>query len=81
MQTRTIMDLHSKNIGHKKIACVVDELTNKGYIITDIKEYYEKFKFNADGLKFEYSKDWKAPASDYVKIFEATYKLTKACNK
>lgn len=65
MKTRTIEELHDKEIGHKKFANVCDLILENGHSIKDIKEYNEKFKFYVDGFLFEYSKEWKASAKEY----------------
>lgn len=66
MKQRTISDLHDKDIGHKKFAKICDLLIEKGHKVENIKEYYEKFKFEIDDYPFEYDKNWKASANDYV---------------
>lgn len=63
---RTIKDLHDKDIGHRKFAKVCDLLVEQGHEVTNIVEYYEKFKFDVDGFWFNYQKVWKASAKDYV---------------
>lgn len=57
MKTRTIEEIHDKRIGHKKFAMFVDEFINNGYEITEIKEYYEKYKFKLNGYPFEFDKN------------------------
>lgn len=69
MKQRTILDLHDRYIGHKKFAKICDLLINKGHKVENIKEYNEKFKFTIDGFNFEYRKDWKSTAKDYVNYF------------
>lgn len=82
MIKRTIKDLHSKEYGHRKFAKVCDLLTDKGYKVENIVEYYEKFKFDVDGFWFEYSKDWKSSSKDFVayllNILNAKKKMAKA---
>jgi len=56
MKNRTIEDIHDPEIGHKKFALFVDTAIEKGYTITNIKEYNEKFKFNMDGYPLEFDK-------------------------
>lgn len=56
MKRRTIEEIHSKEFGHKKFAWFVDTAIEKGYKITDIKEYYEKFKFKMNGYPLEFDK-------------------------
>lgn len=56
MKRRTIEDIHDKDIGHKKFAWFIDTAIEKGYKITDIKEYYEKFKFKMNGWPMEFDK-------------------------
>lgn len=65
-QKRTIKDLHSKEYGHRKMAKVCDQLVEEGHEVTNIVEYYEKFRFDVDGFWFEYSKDWKASSKEFV---------------
>ena len=65
-KNRTIQELHSKDIGHRKFAKVCDLLISKDHKVENIVEYYEKFRFDVDGFWFEYSKDWKASSQDYV---------------
>lgn len=67
MKERTIEELHDKNVGHRKFANVCDLLIEKGYRITNIKEFNEKFKFELDGWSMEYSKEWKSSSEEYVK--------------
>lgn len=66
MKKRTLEELHDREIGHRKFAKVCDLLIEQGYSINDIKEYYEKFTFFVDGSRFEYSKDWKSSAKEFV---------------
>jgi len=67
MKKRTLEELHDAKIGHRKFAKICDLLIEKGYSITDIKEYYEKFIFFVDGSRFEYSKvDWKSSAKEFA---------------
>lgn len=56
MKKRTIEDIHDRNIGHRKFAWFVDTAIGKGYQITDIKEYYGKYKFRMNGLELEFDK-------------------------
>lgn len=56
MKTRTIEDIHDKDIGHKKFAWFVDTAIGDGHIITNIEEGNEKFKFKMDGYPMEFSK-------------------------
>lgn len=56
MKTRTIEEIHDKYIGHKKFAWFVDTAIEKGYKITEIKEYNEKFKFKMNGWPLEFDK-------------------------
>ena len=70
MQKRTIADLHDRYIGHRKFAKVCDLLTEKGYKITDIKEYNEKFTFRVNDTPSTYDKAWKASAASYVELVE-----------
>lgn len=56
MKTRTIEEIHDKYIGHTKFAWFVDTAIKKGYTITDIKEYNEKFKFKMNGWPLEFDK-------------------------
>lgn len=73
MKIRTIEELHDPHIGHRKFAKVCDLLLEKGYTPFNIKEYNEKFKFELNGLPFEYSKYWKASAEQFVKYLIDTY--------
>ena len=41
MKTRTIEEIHDKEIGHKKFAWFVDTAIEDGHKITEIKEYNE----------------------------------------
>ena len=56
MKNRTIEEIHDKYVGHKKFAWFVDTAIEKGYTITCIKEYNEKFKFEMNGLQLEFDK-------------------------
>lgn len=56
MKTRTIEEIHDKEIGHKKFAWFVDTAIEDGHKITEIKEYNEKFKFKMDGMPLEFDK-------------------------
>lgn len=56
MQKRTIEDLHDKDYGHKGMARFVDLAMDNGHKVTNIREYYEKFKFNFDGYPMEFDK-------------------------
>lgn len=67
MKTRTVADLNDKYIGHRKFAKVCDLLIKQNHKVENIKEYNEHFKFTLDGYEFQYSKNWKASAKDYVK--------------
>ena len=67
MKERTIEELHDTEIGHRKFAKVCDLLIEKGYRITNIKEFNEKFKFEVDRWPMEYSKEWKSSSEEYVK--------------
>ena len=66
MKKRTLEELHDKEIGHRKFAKVCDLLIEQGYKITEIKEYYEKFVFYVDDMRFEYSKNWKSSSKEFV---------------
>ena len=56
MKNRTIEEIHDKYVGHKKFAWFVDTAIEKGYTITCIKEYNEKFKFKMNGYPLEFDK-------------------------
>ena len=56
MKKRTIEEIHDPEVGHKKFAWFVDEATDRGYKITNIREYNEKFKFEMDGHPLEFDK-------------------------
>ena len=62
MKERTIEEIHDKYVGHKKFAWFVDTAIEKGYTITDIKEYNEKFKFLMNGYPLEFDKSPKVNA-------------------
>lgn len=67
MQNRTITDLHDKEIGHPKFAKAVGWLVKHGHVVTDIKEYYEKFIYKVDGIRLEYDKqNWKSTSEKYA---------------
>lgn len=66
MKYRTIEELHDKYTGHKKFAAICDILINKGYSVTDIKEYNEQFKFKVNDHQFWYRKEWKSSAKDFA---------------
>jgi len=66
MKTRTIEELHDKDIGHRKMAKTVDYLVANGYEVTDIKEYNEQFKFKVNGHQFWYRKEWKSTAKEFA---------------
>ena len=63
---RTIEELHDSKIGHRKFAKVCDLLVEQGHEVTNIVEYYERFKFDVDGFWFTYDKAWKSSSKDYV---------------
>ena len=65
MKERTIQELHDPKIGHRKFAKVCDLLVIN-HRVTDIKEFNEKFKFKVDGFEFQYDKNWKSSAKEYV---------------
>ena len=56
MKVRTVEEIHDKYIGHKKFAWFIDTAIEKGYKITEIKEYNEKFKFKMNGWPLEFDK-------------------------
>ena len=56
MKVRTIEEIHDKEIGHKKFAWFVDTAIAKGYQISNIKEFNEKFKFKMNGYPLEFDK-------------------------
>lgn len=56
MKSRTIEEIHNKEIGHKKFAWFVDNAIKEGHTIREIKEYYEKFKFVMDEIPLEFDK-------------------------
>lgn len=66
MKTRTIEELHDKYIGNKKFAKICDLLIDKGFKVTDIKEYNEQFKFCVNGYLYIYNKNWKSSAKEFV---------------
>lgn len=66
MKQRTIEDLHNKDYGHKKFARVCDLLVEQNHKVENIKEYNEHFKFTIAGYEFQYLKEWKASAKDFV---------------
>ena len=74
MKTRTIEELHDKYIGHRKFAKICDLLIEKGYKITDIKEYNEQFTFKVDGYQYTFMKSWKSSAKDFATYFENVFK-------
>lgn len=67
MKIRTIEELHDSQIGHRKMAKIIDYLTKNGYLITNIKEYNEQFKFTINNCEYQYRKEWKSSAKDFVK--------------
>ena len=77
MQKRTIADLHDKDVGHRKFAKVCDLLVKKGYTITDIKEFNEKFTYQINGSPASYDKCWKASAHEYVKLVENVMRMSR----
>ncbi len=84
MKNRTIEEIHDKYIGHKKFAWFVDTAIEKGYKITCIKEYNEKFKFKMDGWPLEFDKTpeisvkWQLElCEDLVKMNEKAKELRK----
>ena len=66
-EAKAIEELHDKDVEHRKFAKVCDLLIEKGYRISNIKEFNEKFKFELDGWPMEYSKEWKSSPEEYVK--------------
>lgn len=77
MQKRTLEDLHDRDIGHRKFAKVCDLLTQKGYKITNIKEYYEKFTYFVNDTPSSYDKAWKGTAESYVDWVELALSYSK----
>ena len=73
MKNRTIEELHDKHIGHRKFAKICDLLIEKGYSITDIKEYNEQFKFKVNGYQYTFRKEWKSSAKDFATYFENVF--------
>lgn len=71
MQRRSLLDICDKEIGHKGFARFIVLAQTKGIWIDDIREYYEKFKFKADGFEMEYDKSCKN-IKGYFKLFENT---------
>ena len=57
MKSRTIREIHDKEIGHKKFATFVDKVVEDGHTVSNIKEYNEKFKFDLDGYPMEFDKN------------------------
>ena len=72
MKKRTIEEIHDKEIGHKKFAWFVDTAIADGHTITNIREFYEKFKFNLDGIPLEFDK---LPTINAKWQLEQCYKL------
>ena len=56
MQRRTIADIYDKDIGFKKFASFIDLAKKDNIEIVNIKEYYEKYKFEVEGGEYEFSK-------------------------
>ena len=56
MKRRTIEEVHDEEIGHKKFAWFIDTAIKKGYKITNIREYNEKFKFDMNDWPLEFDK-------------------------
>ncbi len=81
MKKRTLEDLHSKDIGHRKFASVCDLLIDKGHKVTNIVECYEKFKFNVDDYYFEYSKNWKSSTKEFVSYLLNILDMKKRMNE
>lgn len=77
MKVRTIEELHDREIGHKKFAKVCDLLIKKGFKISDIKEYNEKFTYQINGSPASYDKCWKASANEYVKLVENVMRMSR----
>ena len=75
MKRRTIEELHDKHTDHRKFATVCDILTEKGYQINDIREFYEKFKFSINTVELEYSKQWKISAAKIADYIIKTYEM------
>lgn len=63
VKNRTLEEIHDKQIGHSKFAWFCDKAKQDGYEITQIKEYYEKFKFRMNGYLLEFDKNPKANAN------------------
>lgn len=62
VKNRTLDEIHDKVIGHSKFAWFCDHALADGYEITQIKEYYQKFKFRMNGYLIEFDKNPKANA-------------------
>ena len=72
MKVRTIEEIHDREIGHNKFARFVDNAIKDGHTITEVKEFYEKFKFKMDNVPMEFDKSPKVNSS---KQLEQCYKL------
>lgn len=68
-QKRTIEYLHSKEYGHRKFAQICDLFIKDGYEVTNINEYYEKFSFELNGVKFEFQKNWKKASAKDIETY------------
>ena len=81
MKRRTIEEIHDKEIGHKKFAWFVDTAIEKGYKITNIREYNEKFKFEMDGYPLEFDKMPELSVRWQLELCEDTIALRRKCEE
>lgn len=80
MKVRTISEVKSKELGHKRFANFIRLAESDGYDITDIREYNEKFKFKMNNHDIEYSKNCKNAKQHYEFIKELIKKMEELDN-
>lgn len=85
VKERTLQDIHDKEIGHSKFAWFCDLAKDNGYEITQIKEYYEKFKFRMNGYLMEFNKSTRINAKwqydQCIKLIEYYKELDKVLER
>lgn len=74
MQRRTIKDIFDKRIGHIGFARFIRYAQADNIVITDIKEYYEKYTFKVGKFPFAFVKNSKDIKWQY-KFFKDTYEM------
>ena len=72
MKRRTVEEIYDQEIGHKRFAEFIRFAQLDGYTISEIKEYYSKFKFKMNGYPMEYDKTVKFDSKWFLSLCEMT---------